>query len=369
MDASSISWDYPSPVYKYLISDGNRYECGPHNLKLYCMTCKKGEEKNVKLNRCSRCKVVYYCNQECQKQDFARHQKECKDYAKCMKIVNEQRELLNNSTDADDPFGPPEHPFFWEIFDKRDFMRASLALTKKQMSFALMSNMLKMWELCLNNSLELLRLSRNDNMGVRYCVPFLLLRVNRDDDAFSFCKYWILDIKVGIDTEKHYQSKKGDWLYERKKNIRFDKIDEKYFESMSTAFALAMCLIKIRLVDYTRKVQKEIEDIGLETNGVGSIVQSFMHTKVDLVYENKTVERLLDYIHKSNPTVLPAILNPGPLLNQESPSMYCSGNPSEAYEIVFNARIAGFHKNVLAESLLTQRFGTKPSYPYEIDSY
>ena len=130
MDASSISWDYPSPVYKYLISDGNRYECGPHNLKLYCMTCKKGEEKNVKLNRCSRCKVVYYCNQECQKQDFARHQKECKDYAKCMKIVNEQRELLNNSTDADDPFGPPEHPFFWEIFDKRDFMRASLALTK-----------------------------------------------------------------------------------------------------------------------------------------------------------------------------------------------------------------------------------------------
>ena len=46
--------------------------------------------------------------------------------------------------------------------------------------------MKKAREIHISSSLELLRLSMRDNIGVRFGVPFLLLKLNRDDDAFSF---------------------------------------------------------------------------------------------------------------------------------------------------------------------------------------
>ena len=41
--------------------------------------CSKFAENSQKYNCCSKCKAVWYCSKPCQKQDWKRHKKFCKD--------------------------------------------------------------------------------------------------------------------------------------------------------------------------------------------------------------------------------------------------------------------------------------------------
>eukprot|EP00980_Cylindrotheca_fusiformis_P031096 scaffold25826_cov132-Cylindrotheca_fusiformis.AAC.4 len=41
-----------------------------------CDTCKK-RQPYTKMKKCSRCRSVTYCSEECQKQDWSRHKKDC----------------------------------------------------------------------------------------------------------------------------------------------------------------------------------------------------------------------------------------------------------------------------------------------------
>lgn len=59
------------------------YETLQHSLlskgmnSLFCWGCNKPEtDADSKFQRCSRCKIAYYCNAECQRADWARHKKE-----------------------------------------------------------------------------------------------------------------------------------------------------------------------------------------------------------------------------------------------------------------------------------------------------
>ena len=51
------------------ISNANKY---------FCHYCKK--ESRMKLYKCSKCGLVYYCNEKCQKQDWPNHKKKCTKY-------------------------------------------------------------------------------------------------------------------------------------------------------------------------------------------------------------------------------------------------------------------------------------------------
>lgn len=397
-----IPWDFTSPVYDNLICNDDennngqnndiskqKINLGPYTLKPYCVNCQQSPHSNNNnistLSLCSRCRRVYYCSRECQKRHFPEHKKECKEAKNLDTTCQRERQLLiDNSGDDMDPFGSPEDPFtnsvgmFWGLFDTRDFMRASSAACKMDFYFAKKYNMRQTWEIHLNSSLEMLRLCMRDNMGVRYGVPFLLLVANRDDDAYSFCKYWILqhDDEEDIE-EKHANSEEGEWIYERKENMRFERLDEEFFEKVrfGTPFALGICLVKLRLMDcmskLSKRMDKVVESTGLQSQGgVGSVVASFLIPKFDYEKEYQTVQRLLDIIHQGNPTVLPAILNPGPLFNQESPRYIAHGKPSEAYSIVQDALIAGFDTNDKARSILIERFGTDcPTYPHQMETY
>jgi len=46
-----------------------------------CANCGKGEEESVKLKACTACKLVKYCNRECQISHRSQHKKECKKRA------------------------------------------------------------------------------------------------------------------------------------------------------------------------------------------------------------------------------------------------------------------------------------------------
>ncbi|KAG5656791.1 hypothetical protein KAF25_010344 [Fusarium avenaceum] len=80
-------------------------------------------------------------------------------------------------------------------------------------------------EVALNESLDMLRLCRGDNMGVRSQVPALYLRLGRDQDAYDFIKWY------GV---------KGDSSYD--------------WRDMS--FTVALTLLKIRLLKDLESLQK-----------------------------------------------------------------------------------------------------------------
>jgi len=47
---------------------------GRENLGFICRTC-----ENPAARKCSRCKVAYYCNEECQKKDWPGHKNSCQE--------------------------------------------------------------------------------------------------------------------------------------------------------------------------------------------------------------------------------------------------------------------------------------------------
>ena len=47
-----------------------------------CANCGKGEEGGINLKSCTACKLVKYCNRECQIAHRPQHKKECKKRAK-----------------------------------------------------------------------------------------------------------------------------------------------------------------------------------------------------------------------------------------------------------------------------------------------
>ena len=50
-----------------------------------CRTCQKNGDN---LFRCSKCKDVYYCDQECQRKDWVSHKSYCKNKSEEEKIKN-----------------------------------------------------------------------------------------------------------------------------------------------------------------------------------------------------------------------------------------------------------------------------------------
>jgi len=46
-----------------------------------CANCGKGEEENQNLKACTACKIVKYCNRECQIAHRSKHKKACKKRA------------------------------------------------------------------------------------------------------------------------------------------------------------------------------------------------------------------------------------------------------------------------------------------------
>jgi hypothetical protein len=168
----------------------------------------------------------------------------------------------------------------------------------------------ELWEKVLGHYQELLRLSSSDNLGERLRFPFILLYLNRDDDAYSFCRYWLNWEEDEERERKHRESHEGDWLYLREEGCRYLDIfeqcpnaDPKY---MDLAFLVAICIIKLRLVaayDDARKRGKIMSDE--ETKKIES--------------NRQQIQRLMDQIDENNPSMLPSIINPLPFKSQDLP--------------------------------------------------
>ena len=57
-------------------------------------------------------------------------------------------------------------------------------------------------EAALDHTFSLLRLNPTDPIGMRCIAPFLLIRLNCDQDCYDFCKWWIT---VGNDSSYEWK--------------------------------------------------------------------------------------------------------------------------------------------------------------------
>lgn len=146
--------------------------------------------KTANLMRCARCKVMLYCSQEHQKSDYSDHKSACSAVAKKQKVLDHEEEELR-ADPGDDPF-MPANPFencvgrFWGITGTRDYMLARIGLI-----YALRDvNTYGAVQKQLEHAQDMLRLCRGDNPGIRYLVPPMFLRLNRDQECYDFIKWW-----------------------------------------------------------------------------------------------------------------------------------------------------------------------------------
>ena len=75
---------------------------------------------------------------------------------------------------------------FWGILGTRDYMRARSSLVEAIMKFKTFDGI----NAALDHLLDMLRLSRGDNMGVRDRVGAMMLRSGRDQECYDFVKWW-----------------------------------------------------------------------------------------------------------------------------------------------------------------------------------
>ncbi|KAF4463452.1 MYND finger [Fusarium albosuccineum] len=155
-----------------------------------CEACKKRDN----LLRCSSCRAVYYCGQDHQAADRKAHKKKCNLIKRARIRLEEQEQELRNM--PGDMF-IPENVFengvghFWGIHETRPYMQARYELVDKLLqNFGTAGGRADVVQSALDHLLDMLRLCRGDNMGLRELVPFLFIRLDRDQAAYDFVKWY-----------------------------------------------------------------------------------------------------------------------------------------------------------------------------------
>ncbi|RYP66897.1 hypothetical protein DL771_007554 [Monosporascus sp. 5C6A] len=148
-------------------------------------SCKKRDN----LLRCGGCQVVLYCGPDHQKAHRPIHKTSCNLIKKAREAFHVERVALETHTgDIDTPPNPfravPGQFWYWKgtrLFMQRyhDLMSATLNIRTGEAV-----------EAGLKYGLDMLRLCRGDNQGVRWQVPSLYLRLGRDQEAYDFIKWY-----------------------------------------------------------------------------------------------------------------------------------------------------------------------------------
>jgi hypothetical protein len=327
----------------------------------WCAKCHSRRESGLRC--CSRCKTAWYCNAKCQEADYESHKSLCVSIARTLKKVNKLTSPLRNT--INDIFLEPQNFFesqvglFGQFYESQAYLTTRRELVEL---YAQAGNILEtkcVWEKALSHALELLRLDFRDVNNTRYAIPFILLNLNRDDDAFDFIRYWM--------NNHHFESQEGEWIYPRNENCRyldiFKEVSWVNDRNATLAFLVALLIIKFRIVATYDATCGSIDLAFGTSNGqriqeIQCTVKEMLldETLMNIENQREQVERLVNVIHRRNAIILPAILNPVPLLGKK-----WRDAPDEALFVLLHGtgcliRVPG------AQTLLEQRFGKAPPY-------
>lgn len=270
------------------------------------------------LSRCTGCRAALYCGREHQQNDRPAHKSACSKIRKAKIALDEAEHQLRNE-EGDDIFeeGPPH---FWGILGTRPYMRVRFALVE----VLLLVNTEEAVSAALDHLLAMLHLCRGDNMGVRALVPALYLRLQRDQDAYDFCKWWATKAQ-----ERSYDwgDKTMPYLDTKDADAFEDPTPFIHQAMTSLSFAVSITLVKIRLLIDLQALQRDkqtaLPKLPLETTDQGSVqcTSSIIQAQRETFKQNeegstievlqKHVKQLFEAVKDRNKHFWPALVKPG----------------------------------------------------------
>lgn len=271
----------------------------------------------------------------------ATHKKACNAVKKAKgHLDTEEQSLRSHPPDMFLPANVFEEAVghFWGIHETRPYMRARYgyidALTKIKTRSAV--------QVAYDNTRDMLRLCRGDNMGVRDLIPSLLLRLGRDQDCYDFVK-WYAQVRSDYDWGDM------DLPYLDVKDADVLENVERFIRAYSPVCeTVAVTLIKIRLFLELRtlkdsqmigeKVPREILD-NVQDQLLSHALKIHPLKKQILEADDEDYKdriasikyhifQLHEAVRKANRYFWPALLEPGKHLTAP-PSPYSSGSVQE----------------------------------------
>ncbi|KAH6689800.1 hypothetical protein F5X68DRAFT_230407 [Plectosphaerella plurivora] len=156
------------------------------SLKHRCQHCKATD---TELFKCAGCHAARYCSRNHQVADRPQHKRLRKTIKEARAETAKEERLLRNADDEDTPANTFETAagLFWGYKGTRDYMCARMRLAK---SYLLRSGSLDGVREALDHMLDMIRLCRGDNVGMRQYVPGAMLRLYQDQECYDFIKWW-----------------------------------------------------------------------------------------------------------------------------------------------------------------------------------
>jgi hypothetical protein len=233
---------------------------------------------------------------------------------------------------------------FWGIHETRPYMRARFAVVDASLDLSTFDAV----KSALDHFLEMLHLCHSDNMGVRDMVPFVMLRLAKEQDCYDFIKWWATADPVGRydwgDMTLPYLSLKDEDVYEA--------VDYLCTEYPHASHLIAATLLKIRLLSSLTNYRSSalIQGVRVGANydqGHGQLPAEIVdHIRSDVLTVvtvgdmkgrdpvaiisilEAQIQQLYNAVQDANKYFWPALLNPSRHLNT-LPSPYSAGSVEE----------------------------------------
>ncbi|KAI1324821.1 hypothetical protein F5Y16DRAFT_423552 [Xylariaceae sp. FL0255] len=137
-----------------------------------CPICNRTEN----LLACGGCKIISYCGAEHQTVHWRiAHKQQCNAVKRAQRHYDAELVALRENAGH-----------WWRIIETRDAMRARHGLVQALLN----TNTVKSTEKALEHLMDMFRLCRSDNMGLRDHTPHTMLRLNKLQECYDFVKWW-----------------------------------------------------------------------------------------------------------------------------------------------------------------------------------
>jgi hypothetical protein len=212
-------------------------------------------------------------------------------------LEQEEAKLHANTEDHDgDPFVTCVG-LFWKFPATRPYMTArfkhadAILLVKSELAV----------RTALDRFMDMLRLCRGDNQGVRYRVPTLMLRLDQEQECYDFIKWWgngTKDYDWG-DTDLPYLDIHGADF--------FESLSELFKTSHELTHLVPMTLLKLRLYrDLKAVLEKASYSMGDKHRPIGALVrkkvENMKEEEIRSLMETVKAQyhELIEMVHKEN---------------------------------------------------------------------
>ena len=287
---------------------------------------------------CGGCKITTYCSASHQSSDWSSHKSLCNTIMKNRQRLEQEEAALRDM--PDDYFNNCAGRF-WGLIETREYMRARFqhanGLLDADTRFAV--------DIALIHFMDMLRLCRSDNLGVRDAVPPLMLRLGREQECYDFLKWWATANRNG----------RYDWgdLTLPHLNIRgadaFEPIEPFFLDEGCLSLSQLACLtlLKLRLYMDLDAYNTSLEDMFSFGGPVRRAMGALVKEKVKSVHPGriavltgdlrKQYLRLCEVVHDANAHFWEALVDDE---RHSPPSAYSMGSPEEAHLAIHQCKTA-----------------------------